>query len=322
MSGSVDDIAIDWAIRLDADALDSTQQRELKAWLRQDDRHRGALFRAQAGLALIDTAGSDSEATPIPATSAHTPSVMDDRPRARFSPRRLMAGGAIAASLAGLMALSWPLLGGEHYHTGIGEIRRIALSDGSVALVNSGSDLQVRYVKAARQLRLDEGEVWFKVAKNPQRPFIVDIDGVHVRAVGTAFSVRRHDDSVEVVVTEGIVRAWSDSRPEEAVSVSAGNTASIGIAADATRPKVAAVGYRDTLAWRQGGVSLNETTVFEAAQEFNRYNLVQIQIANDHIGKQLMTGYFQIDRPDAFSRAVADITGARISNNGNNIVME
>lgn len=104
--------------------------------------------------------------------------------------------------------------------------------------------------------------------------------------------------------------------------MSAGNTASVGIAADATKPRVAAVGYRDTLAWRQGGVSLNETTVFEAAREFNRYNLVQIEIANDHIGNQLMTGYFQIDRPDAFSRAVADITGAHISNNGNNIVME
>lgn len=134
------------------------------------------------------------------------PPHLDLRPRSKFAPRKLMVTGAMAASIAGLLTLSWPLLSGSHYRTEIGEIRRIALSDGSVALVNSGSDLQVRYEKAARQLRLDEGEVWFKVAKNLQRPFIVDIDGVHVRAIGTAFSVRRRDDSVEVVVTEGTVR--------------------------------------------------------------------------------------------------------------------
>jgi transmembrane sensor len=317
MSVSVDDIAIGWAIRLDADAMDGAERRQLNEWLQQDDRHRGALFRAQAGLMLIETAGHESDSA-YPRTRA----LAGIRPQWNFVSRKLMAAGAIAASIACLLILSWPMLAGEHYHTEIGEIRRIALSDGSVALVNARSDLIVRYAKATRQLRLDEGEVWFKVAKNPKRPFVVDVEDVHVRATGTAFSVRRRDDRVVVVVTEGTVQAWSDARPQDSVSISAGNTASIGIVANAPNIKVAAAGYRDMLAWRQGGVSLNETTVFEAAQEFNRYNLVQIEIANDHIGKQLMTGYFQIDRPDAFSRAVADITGARISNNGNKIVME
>jgi transmembrane sensor len=50
-----------------------------------------------------------------------------------------------------------------------------------------------------RQVKLDRGEAWFQVAKDPQRPFVVESGPVRVRAVGTAFSVRRR---------EGGARSW------------------------------------------------------------------------------------------------------------------
>ncbi|CAN5669684.1 FecR domain-containing protein [soil metagenome] len=308
MSDDVDDIAIRWAVRIDAQTMDRTDECALEAWLEQDARHRGALFRAQAGLVLIGGAGADDQPRSAPPAPARR--------------RRLVLPIAIAAGLAAVLALPWTLQRGQEYRTEVGEIRRIALSDGSLAVVNSGSDLQVHYEKAARQLRLDEGEAWFKVAKNTHRPFIVEASGVHIRATGTAFSVRRRDGAVEVVVTEGAVRVWRGDQAQNAISVSAGNTAMIDTASTMPRARTAPIGDRDPLAWRQGGLALNETTVFEAANEFNRYNLAQIEVANPRIGKQPMTGYFQIDRPDDFSRAVADVTGGTVSNKDNKFVIE
>lgn len=308
MSDDVDDIAIRWAVRIDAQTMDRADEYALEAWLDQDARHRGALFRAQAGLVLIDGAGCDEQ----------THSLLP--PPARR--RRFVLPVALAAGLVAVLALPWALQPGQEYRTEVGEIRRIALSDGSLAVVNSGSDLQVRYEKDARQLRLDEGEAWFKVAKNTHRPFTVEAAGIHIRATGTAFSVRRRNGAVDVVVTEGAVRVWRGGRAQNAMSVSAGNTAVIDTASTMSRVRTAPIGNRDPLAWRQGGLALNETTVFEAANEFNRYNLAQIEVANPAIGKQPMTGYFQIDRPDEFSRAVADVTGGTVSNKDNKFVIK
>ena len=313
MSVSVDDVAVRWAVLHDADELDTAQQHELDRWLREDERHRGAFFRARAGLALIDRMDATSDTPGRPVFPLQSPN--------KSRKRTWFAGGAIAASLTGLLAISISLLSGQHYRTDLGEIRRVALSDGSVAMVNSDSDLRVRYEKTVRELQLDEGEAWFKVAKNMARPFVVEADGVHIRATGTAFSVRRREGTVEIVVTEGSVMAWRDKQ-DDAVSISAGNSAIVNTASNAAKARIVPTGYRDPLAWRQGGLALNETTVFEAAAEFNRYNVVKIEVAEPRIGKQLMTGYFQIDRPDEFSRAVADVTGASVSREPHKYVIE
>ena len=62
----------------------------------------------------------------------------------------------------------------------------------------------------AREVTLTRGEAWFKVAHDKTRPFIVSAGRIRVRAVGTAFSVRRHDDGAGrepggVAVDEGQV---------------------------------------------------------------------------------------------------------------------
>lgn len=304
MSANVDDAAVRWAVLIDSAAMNGIQKQELDDWLAQDGRHRGALFRARAGLALLDHRGAEANIAPAPTR------------------RRFLLPTALAASLAGLLFFAWAYPWGETYHTEIGEIRRVALSDGSVAIVNSGSELEVNYHKAVRTLKLDEGEAWFKVAKNRQRPFIVAVEGVHVRATGTAFSVRRRTRSVEIVVTEGAVLAWRDGHPEQALAISAGNAATIDTMSQTAPAKTVALGDRDPLAWRQGGLALHDTSVFEAAEEFNRYNLAKIEIASPHIGAQLMTGYFQIDRPDEFSQAVSDVTGGKMSKKDNKYVIK
>jgi len=46
-----EDAAALWAIRRDAAELDAAAQSELDAWLAVDERHAGALLRAEAALA-------------------------------------------------------------------------------------------------------------------------------------------------------------------------------------------------------------------------------------------------------------------------------
>ena len=67
------------------------------------------------------------------------------------------------------------------------------------------------YEWRGRNVRIDKGEAWFQVAKDKKRPFVVAAGDVRVRAVGTAFSVRRLEEGADVQVTEGVVEVF---RPE------------------------------------------------------------------------------------------------------------
>jgi transmembrane sensor len=64
---------------------------------------------------------------------------------------------------------------------------------------------------------LAQGEAWFQVAKAPDRPFTVTAGRVRVQAVGTAFNVRRAGVGVDVVVTEGTVKVWSEGAEPQLV---------------------------------------------------------------------------------------------------------
>lgn len=308
MRAAVNDTAIYWAVRMDGQSMDAEEQRSLDEWLSADDRHRGALFRARAGLVLMGTLEGEAP--------------VEDKVVAPARSRRWsFVALAAAASIAAVFTLSWSMRGQE-YQTDVGEVRRIALADGSVALINTQSDIAVRYDADKRAVRLDAGEAWFSVARNKAKPFIVDAGNVEVQATGTAFSVRRRDEQVEIVVTEGSVRAWRRDRPGEGVAISAGHSAWVSTRDRKAPIKVASVGDRVPLAWREGGIALNETTVGEAAEEFNRYNAVKISVENKDIASRPMTGYFLMDRPDQFSRAVSDLTGAKAYQIGNKYIIE
>ena len=51
-----------------------------------------------------------------------------------------------------------------------------------------------------------EGEAYFEVAKNPERPFIVDMGNASIRVLGTTFSVKadKGKDQITAVLLEGL----------------------------------------------------------------------------------------------------------------------
>lgn len=83
----------------------------------------------------------------------------------------------------------------------------IVLSDSSVIWVNSATELEypIRFVGNERVVKL-RGEAYFKVKADSLHPFIVDVDGLEIRALGTEFNVNtRKKDKVESVLVKGEV---------------------------------------------------------------------------------------------------------------------
>lgn len=86
---------------------------------------------------------------------------------------------------------------------------QIILSDGTVIWLNSGTRIKypTNYGQEKRDVYLD-GEAFFKVARNPQKPFLVHASSVVVKALGTSFNVKCYasDKTIETTLIEGKVQ--------------------------------------------------------------------------------------------------------------------
>lgn len=93
------------------------------------------------------------------------------------------------------------------YRTTTGQHRTVTLADGSQIVLNTDSAIDVQFDARWRRVVLRCGEILVTTAHDPQatddtdaRPFVVTTPHGRLRALGTRFSVRKHDDHTDVQV--------------------------------------------------------------------------------------------------------------------------
>ncbi len=297
-----------WVWRLDRDGRVPELEIQLEAWLAGDARRRGAFLKAESVWTLLDRAGAAAS----PSSSAKS---------ARPVSRRVLLAGAGGAIAAALVAGGVLILREDRFSTGIGEVRRVPLEDGSAVAINTASAVEVAFQRTQRTVRLRDGEAWFQVAKDVRRPFVVEAGAVRVRAVGTAFSVRRRANGADVLVTEGVVEVWAEGASRAPSRLRAGQGAFVDTSA-VVRPAVAAPEAVDRkLEWRYGKIDLAGETLSEAVADFNRYNERKLVIADPGIADERLYGAFNTGGPDAFAAAVGASLGVEVEVRGGEIIL-
>jgi transmembrane sensor len=291
-----------WVARMDGAEWGEADEAELARWLEMDPRREGALLQAQAAWASLDglkTAADEAADAPFAWRLA------------RAGRRRFLigAGTAIAASLAGAAFLFGR---GTEYGTEIGEIRRVPLTDGSTMVINTASQAIVDLEKVRRHVRIRQGELWFQVAKDAKRPFVVEAGRVRVQAVGTAFAVRRREAGADIFVTEGVVEAWAEDAAAPHIRIAAGEHVFVADNAEVLRSPVSATSVYRALAWREGKIDLAGVTLADAAAEFNRYNHRQLVIVDPGIARESFDGTLRTDDLEGFAMAVRESLGVPI----------
>lgn len=301
MRDAIEAEAARWALR---HPLSADERVALEGWLAEHPRHAGALLRAQAALSSIDRA-----IAPEPAQV-----VEDAAPSAPRSRRWVIAGaGGIAAAAAITAMVGLRGASSDHVATGPGEIRRMPLADGSIAAMDADSELRIALAEDARRIDLARGQVWFQVAKDRQRPFIVDAGIAKVQAVGTAFSVMRTGDDVRIAVTEGRVAIWASNASGAVSILDAGEFAAFR--SDGTAPVTgrAPSAIERSLAWREGEIALEGETLDEAVAAFNRYNRQQLVVRDPVLGRERLVGLFQLNNPVGFARTLEATLDAEVT---------
>jgi transmembrane sensor len=170
-----------------------------------------------------------------------------------------------------------------------------------------------------RNIVLEHGEALFDVAKNKLRPFVVRMNTVKVRAVGTSFSVGAAGSGpVRVMVREGIVEIDTHTSAPP-VRVYAGSRATVLPGGRLAIETLGAKQISEGLAWRSGHVFFRHQTLGAIASEFKRYSNIQIVIDDPAVASKTVTGMFVATDPVAFSHAVAASLNLNVEDRGNEI---
>lgn len=325
----MEEAALAWFARCQR-GLSAEQEVKFQDWLAADPQHATLFNELDGTWAMLGRIGEDA------------PLAAEAPPRPQWSAWLVRLGLPIAAAAALAVGyLTWWRT--AHYSgevaTAIGALRVLHLPDGSTVTLNTDSVVAAAFTPAERRVRLERGEAHFNVARNPDRPFIVDASGVSVRAVGTAFNVRLEDRAVEILVTAGKVRVDDAvsgksllARPagveEEALPalghpvLTSGQKVVVALPAPVARLES---GLRETaatvvsseeiqreLAWQDRRLDFEPATLGEIAAEFNRYSSHKLFIADPALAQRRFGGSFRADDQAGFVRMLQENFEVRV----------
>jgi transmembrane sensor len=303
--------------------LDRAGELELSAWLAQAPENAAA-YRRQEAMAEVF-----ARARTGPAASE-----LLDRVRRRESGLRRRRATRLLVACGGLAVAAWftlPFRSAPPAATPQAAVspetdRVRRLPDGSVIELGRDAAIALHFDRAQRQVTLTRGTALFRVAPDPGRPFAVTAAGTRVQAIGTSFQVSVARAAVSVLVTEGRVRvddlanghSLLPAAPAGEVSLlRAGQSATVPLApspgtALARIAELSAEDVRRELAWRTNRLRFDGTDLAAAVTEINRYNRLQIALAQPDLARLRLSGEFVADEPETFARLAAQALGLGI----------
>jgi len=306
-SGEIADTAARWVARHDR-GLTPEEAVEFQRWLEADDRHR-AEWRSLEG--------SWQALGGLPGCSrlVEEASRLERETRRSRWPRSvkmvaLAAAAAVTLGLAAFMAEMISRRATTESPTIVRvapDVRRHTLTDGSLAEARRDAIVVVDFSPSLRRVRLERGEAYFTVAHDTARAFVVEVGGVAVRAVGTAFFVRRDVSGIDVLVTEGRVRVGAPlpSSLETAPILEAGSAARVDTDTGSPTIEKRAVNpseIEQSLGWRSPSLEFSRAPLEEVLEAFREYAPHRVKLGDLALRRRTLTGRFQADNIEGFLR--------------------
>ncbi len=301
--------AVAWLRRRNFWVWSRDDQAALDAWLNSSLDNRVAYWRLKA--AFERTAR----------LTALRPVYPEQGSRHRFwSALARIAAGFVVVITLGATGTAYLMRPQEKlYETAVGGHKTITLADGSEVELNTATT--VRVIGDRRELWLDRGEAFFRVKHDAAHPFVVMAAGHRVTDLGTKFLVRNISNQLEVALIEGRVQLDApDGRLREPLLLAPGDVA-VAKENIIYVEKKSNKALRSALAWRQGMLVFNNTTLGDAAAEFNRYNDRKIVIADRTAAQLTLDGKFRSNDIGDFTHLTQTVFALHARTLGNQIVI-
>lgn len=268
-----------WLLRMSSGQAGPEDERALEAWLSRSEAHRRQFAEVHRLWRELDQLPESAWLESEPA-----------RQRPRWLPFAmaaslamvLLAGGLVWRSLSGVA----PAPSQWQYATQTAELRSLALEDGSAIELGARSRISVAYGGDTRQVVLQDGEAFFDVARDVERPFLIDVGVGTVRVLGTAFSIHRNGGQVTVAVARGEVAV---SRGSHRATLTAGQRLRLS---QTELYRLEDLPTGEVATWREGRRVFRDSPLADVVADLNRYSPVPVVIADTRLAGMRVTGAF------------------------------
>jgi transmembrane sensor len=305
--------AVEWLIARDEHGTWTDEdQKRLDAWLAESPAHTTAFWRVEASWNRTELI---ADISPFGLGVQEPPS----RARPWFRFFRIAASLGLFAILGagGYLYLARPAV--QTFTTPIGGRKIVMLFDGSQIELNTNTVLQIS--NNQRDVALIRGEALFQIHHDAAHPFTVSVAGHKVIDLGTEFLIRTSGSKLRVALVEGRARLESDTgRQDQAATLVPGDVA-LATGTSLAVTKKPARQLRDELTWRKGILVFDDTTLADAAAEFNRYNTVKVVIADPNAAQLKINGAIHANDGAEFARLATNLFGLRAGQIGNEIII-
>lgn len=153
--------------------------------------------------------------------------------------------------------------------TPLGGQYQLRLPDGSRVWLNASSVITYPTLFADKERIVElSGEAYFEVAKKPDMPFTVRVNGMNVNVLGTSFNVMAYDDEANIKTTllEGAVQVVNGNSK---ALLKPGQEANVNNTEE--KVKIATADIEQATAWKNGMFLFNKTDIRSIMRQLSRW---------------------------------------------------
>ena len=192
------------------------------------------------------------------------------------------------------------------------------LPDGSLITLNKQSDISypAKFNTRERTVRL-QGEAFFKIAPDKEKPFKVYTNDVTITVLGTSFNVRDKGTTTEIIVETGLVRVTDAQHdillhPSEKLILHKGDTTS---SKDSTRSEL----YKY---YRTKEFVCDSTPLWQLAQSLEEAYDVKIVIDNPSLRQLRINTVFRSQSLDQILDIIQETFRIRVKRSDGQIILQ
>lgn len=298
------DRAIDWVALLRSGRATTEDADQLQRWRALSPAHEAAFRQAARLYRDLGTMGAEIERRKI----------RQFVPRAAMT-RRALIGGALAASVAGYMAVKpplelWPSLAemSADYRTAKGEQRDIALADNVSLKLNTQTSVAVRGSGTSPRIELISGEAAITSQRAPSEPLVVMVAGGEISSAAGEVNIRCIDGVVLATCIQGSIRVNHGGRSVDLVG---GQQIAYSASEPLGKP-APVIDPAGLSAWRERLLIFKDKPLAAVVSEINRYRPGKIVVTNADLGQRLVNGTFHTDKLDDFVAQVGQLYAVKV----------
>lgn len=200
-------------------------------------------------------------------------------------------------------------------------LSQIELSDGTLVTLNRDTKINYpdQFANDIREVSI-EGEAFFEVTPNPNKPFIIRAGEATVKVLGTSFSVNAYpeNDRVEVIVASGKVEVSKLANLHK-ITLDPGDK---GTFINSSKQLTKSLNDDPNfLAWKTRTFVFNETALADVIKQLNKVYRVQISLPDHQRDELLLNAHFEKETLDFILEVISNTHGLKVEKRGGHYLL-